>query len=155
MYLRVVGQGRKNRNIFELIFFGTRGYTSPLSAMSEGQSYLRFAHFMGLLPPAGAFMRATTEDAALDLFQNELFSITRFRELTGAYPTRITIVGHNSKRRRFDDSSPDTLCIGPSSTLPMRASCSGLRRSSARWHQARSAHDGSLHDPGSTSGSAC
>lgn len=57
---------------------------------------------MGLLPPAGAFARATTEDAALDSFQNVLFSIARFRELTGTYPTRITIVGHNFKRRRFE-----------------------------------------------------
>ena len=57
---------------------------------------------MGLLPPAGAFTRATTEDAALDSFQNVLFSIARFRELTGTYPTRITIVGHNFKRRRFE-----------------------------------------------------
>jgi hypothetical protein len=63
---------------------------------------MRFARAMGLLPPAGAFTRATTEDAALDSFQNVLFSIARFRELTGAYPTRITIVGHNFKRRRFE-----------------------------------------------------
>lgn len=83
-----------------LIFSG--GYTSPLSATSEGESYMRFARAMGLLPPAGAFTRATTEDAALDSFQNVLFSIARFRELTGAYPTRITIVGHNFKRRRFE-----------------------------------------------------
>jgi hypothetical protein len=57
---------------------------------------------MGLLPPADTFKRATTEDAALDSFQNVLFSIARFRELTGAYPSRITIVGHNFKRRRFE-----------------------------------------------------
>lgn len=45
----------------------------------------------------------TIEDAALDSFQNVLFSIARFRELTGAYPVRITVVGHNFKRRRFED----------------------------------------------------
>jgi hypothetical protein len=48
------------------------------------------------------FARVTTEDAALDSFQNVLFSIARFRELTGAYPTRITVVGHDFKRRRFE-----------------------------------------------------
>jgi len=48
------------------------------------------------------FTRAMTEDAALDSFQNVLFSIARFRELTGAYPARITVVGHNFKRRRFE-----------------------------------------------------
>jgi hypothetical protein len=89
-------------SVIQTHFYGSRGYTSPLSATSEGESYLRFARAMGLLPPAGAFTRATTEDAALDSFQNVLFSIARFRELTGAYPSRITIVGHNFKRRRFE-----------------------------------------------------
>jgi hypothetical protein len=45
----------------------------------------------------------TIEDAALDSFQNVLFSIARFRELTGRYPARITVVGHDFKRRRFED----------------------------------------------------
>lgn len=49
------------------------------------------------------FTRVTVEDAALDSFQNVLFSIARFRELTGVYPTRITVVGHNFKRRRFEE----------------------------------------------------
>ncbi len=31
-----------------------------------------------------------------------LFSVARFREFTGAYPTRITVVGHDFKRRRFE-----------------------------------------------------
>jgi len=44
----------------------------------------------------------TIEDASLDSFQNVLFSIARFRELTGAYPTRTTVVGHDFKRRRFE-----------------------------------------------------
>ncbi|KAH9985830.1 hypothetical protein BJV74DRAFT_846469 [Russula compacta] len=83
-----------------LVFSG--GYTSPFSATSEGESYLRFARATGLLPSADMFTRVTTEDAALDSFQNVLFSIARFRELTGTYPTRITIVGHNFKRRRFE-----------------------------------------------------
>jgi hypothetical protein len=83
-------------------FFSTRGYTSPYSATSEGESYLRFARATGLLPSADLFPRVTTEDAALDSFQNLLFSVARFRELTGVYPTRITIVGHDFKRRRFE-----------------------------------------------------
>jgi len=45
----------------------------------------------------------TIEDASLDSFQNVLFSIARFRELTGVYPTRITVVGHDFKRRRFEE----------------------------------------------------
>jgi hypothetical protein len=83
-------------------FLPTRGHTSPDSATSEGESYLRLARTTGLLPPASSFPRATTEDAALDSYQNVLFSIARFRELTGAYPSRITVVGHAFKRRRFE-----------------------------------------------------
>ena len=80
-----------------------RGHTSPFSATSEGESYLRFARATGLLPSADLFTRVTVEDAALDSFQNVLFSIARFREVTGMYPTRITVVGHGFKRRRFEE----------------------------------------------------
>jgi len=84
------------------VLLPTRGHTSPFSATSEGESYLRFARAAGLLPSADMFTRVTIEDAALDSFQNVLFSIARFRELTGAYPMRITVVGHDFKRRRFE-----------------------------------------------------
>jgi hypothetical protein len=49
------------------------------------------------------FIRATTEDHALDSFQNFLFSIARFHEYTGRYPEKITVVGYEMKRRRFTD----------------------------------------------------
>ena len=47
------------------------------------------------------FGRATTENYALDSFQNLLFSIARFREFTGHYPEHITVVGYDFKRPRF------------------------------------------------------
>lgn len=46
-------------------------------------------------------MRATTEEFALDSYQNLLFSIARFHEFTGHYPRSITVVGYEWKRRRF------------------------------------------------------
>lgn len=98
----------------------TRGHTSPFSATSEGESYLRFARATGLLPSADMFTRVTIEDAALDSFQNVLFSIARFHELTGVYPIRITIVGHDFKRRRFE----------------------GLHRLALRWPKLRFAYEG-------------
>jgi hypothetical protein len=97
-----------------------RGHTSPFSATSEGESYLRFARATGLLPSADTFTRVTIEDAALDSFQNVLFSIARFRELTGVYPTRITVVGHDFKRRRFE----------------------GLHRLALRWPKLRFTYEG-------------
>ena len=98
----------------------SRGHTSPHTSTSEGESYLRFARTTGLLPPASAFPRAITEDAALDSYQNVLFSIARFRELTGVYPSRITVVGHNFKRRRFEQ----------------------LHRLALRWPKVRFAYEG-------------
>ena len=53
----------------------SRGHTFPHTTTSEGESYLCFAHMTGLLPPASAFTHVMTEDAALDLYQNMLFSI--------------------------------------------------------------------------------
>lgn len=47
--------------------------------------------------------RSTTEDYALDSFQNVLFSLARFREVTGHFPNRITIVGYAFKQKRFDE----------------------------------------------------
>ena len=100
--------------------YPTRGHTSPFSATSEGESYLRFARATGLLPSEDMFTRVTIEDAALDSFQNVLFSIARFRELTGAYPIRITVVGHDFKRRRFE----------------------GLHRLALRWPKLRFTYEG-------------
>ena len=45
----------------------------------------------------------TTEDDALDSYQNLLFSIARFHEYTGRWPSRITVVGYEFKRRRFTE----------------------------------------------------
>jgi len=64
---------------------------------------MRLAISSGILPSASSSVRATTEDYALDSFQNLLFSIARFHEYTGHYPEQITIVGYEFKRRRFEE----------------------------------------------------
>ena len=46
-------------------------------------------------------MRMTTENYALDSFENLLFSIARFREYTGQYPAKVTVVGYKFKEKRF------------------------------------------------------
>ncbi|WFD30582.1 hypothetical protein MSPP1_001603 [Malassezia sp. CBS 17886] len=48
-----------------------------------------------------ANLRMTTEAFALDSLQNLLFSIGRFYEFTGSYPEKITVVGYEFKRERF------------------------------------------------------
>lgn len=47
--------------------------------------------------------RDTTEEYALDSFQNLLFSIARFHEFTGRYPEEITVIGYDMKRKRFTE----------------------------------------------------
>lgn len=88
-----------------LVFSG--GQTRSGSPHTEAQSYLRLAVATELLPstysPTGLFPRATTEDYALDSYQNLIFSIARFHEVTGRYPTWITVVGYAMKKRRFEE----------------------------------------------------
>ncbi|KAH0827312.1 hypothetical protein J3R83DRAFT_3936 [Lanmaoa asiatica] len=85
------------------------GQTRPQSTTTEAESYMRLALSMELFrisAPAGAstpFSRATTETYALDSYQNILFSIARFHEVTGRYPSQITVVGYEMKRRRFEE----------------------------------------------------
>ena len=50
--------------------------------------------------------RAVVEEYARDSFENLLFSLSRFREYTGGYPTKITVVGYAFKEARFSRASP-------------------------------------------------
>ncbi|KAF5388861.1 hypothetical protein D9757_005643 [Collybiopsis confluens] len=82
-----------------LIFSG--GQTHVTATTTEAESYLRLAKQSNFF--ANDFRRVTTENYALDSYQNLLFSIARFHEYTGTYPTTITIVGYEMKRKRFTD----------------------------------------------------
>jgi hypothetical protein len=44
--------------------------------------------------------RTAAETFARDSFENLLFSIARFREITGSYPKQITVVGYDFKKQR-------------------------------------------------------
>jgi hypothetical protein len=89
-----------------LIFSGgeTRASTGPLT---EGSSYFRVADAMDLWPEddssAASSVRArtVTEEFATDSFENFLFSICRFKEVTGMYPSEITVVSFSFKQRRL------------------------------------------------------
>ncbi|KAJ3490378.1 hypothetical protein NLI96_g1465 [Meripilus lineatus] len=85
-----------------LVFSG--GQTRRTSTTTEAESYLRLALSSGLLSDnPSQVLRATTENYALDSYQNLLFSIARFHEYTGHYPRYITIIGYEMKRRRFEE----------------------------------------------------
>ena len=85
-----------------LVFSGgeTRAVTGPTT---EGHAYFLVADAMNLWPTGGTVRaRATAEEFATDSFENLLFSIARFREVTGDYPQKITVVSFTFKQRRFE-----------------------------------------------------
>ncbi|KAK2467850.1 hypothetical protein APHAL10511_000145 [Amanita phalloides] len=92
------------RNKDALLIF-TGGQTKSASTTTEAESYLRLALssnvFGASKSPGKKHHRATTENYALDSYQNLLFSIARFREYTGNFPESITVVGYEFKRKRY------------------------------------------------------
>ncbi len=99
-----------------LVFSGgeTRSQTGP---ETEGGSYFRVADALQLWRGRDVFSndetiatneastvraRTATEEYATDSFENLLFSICRFREVTGTYPTKISVVSFTFKQQRFE-----------------------------------------------------
>lgn len=82
----------------------TGGMTKSVAGrVSEGGSYYSLAkELIGRLDVSGSVMeRCYTEEYARDSFENVLFSIARFKQITTSYPARITITGFEFKRHRF------------------------------------------------------
>ncbi|EPQ26036.1 uncharacterized protein PFL1_06489 [Pseudozyma flocculosa PF-1] len=87
------------------------GKSSPASSSTSNSGVQGSKTTVGSLAHANAAVatrhglqdvRMTTENFALDSFENLLFSIARFREYTGFYPERITVVGYGFKKDRFE-----------------------------------------------------
>ncbi|KAJ1969807.1 hypothetical protein IWQ62_000385 [Dispira parvispora] len=88
---------RKNRAL--LMFSG--GQTKIKAGLrSEAQSYWEIAQGQKWLSSKNIW-RTTTEEFARDSFENLLFSLCRFYEVTGRYPSNVTFVGYPFKRNRF------------------------------------------------------
>jgi preprotein translocase subunit SecG len=91
-----------------LIFSGgqTREDVGP---MSEAASYYYYAQYHQLLSAASSSSSSAPalmvglEEYARDSYENILFSICRFHEITGIYPQKITVVGFDFKSRRFTE----------------------------------------------------
>ncbi|CAG8774507.1 25326_t:CDS:2, partial [Racocetra persica] len=89
-----------------LVFSG--GQTRPAAGpRSEAQSYYVLAQTLNLLSAEEnshlILDRMTTEEYARDSYENLLFSICRFKEVTGHYPQNVIVVGFKFKRERFLD----------------------------------------------------
>lgn len=83
------------------------GQTRTSSYETEGTSYLSLALTLNIINSSKS--RTTTENFALDSFQNLLFSIARFYEVVGRYPEKITVVGYEMKRKRFEELHREAL----------------------------------------------
>uniref|UniRef100_A0A7N0TPL8 DUF218 domain-containing protein n=1 Tax=Kalanchoe fedtschenkoi TaxID=63787 RepID=A0A7N0TPL8_KALFE len=84
-----------------LLFSGgeTRKDAGP---RSEAQSYWMVAESKSWFGNQESVRwRTLTEEHARDSFENLLFSVCRFRELTGSYPQNITVVSYDFKEDRF------------------------------------------------------
>jgi hypothetical protein len=86
-----------------LVFSGGKTRKSA-GSLGEGTSYWEVARANSWFGKADTVApRAFTEDFARDSLENVMFSITRFHELTGKVPRKLTVVGYEFKRERFVD----------------------------------------------------
>eukprot|EP00759_Apiculatamorpha_spiralis_P011973 PhF_6_TR19085/c0_g1_i1/m.28069 len=87
----------------EALVLFSGGQTKRGSTWSEGASYLQHAvrnNWWGMGDKVST--RVYAEEDARDSFENLLFAVCRFAQLTrGRYPTKITVVGMKYKEHRF------------------------------------------------------
>lgn len=84
-----------------LIYTGGQSRTQA-GPRSEAQSYYGVAeHYRWWQRPQVA-ERTVTEEFSRDSFENLLFSLARFKEITGRYPEHVTLVSWEFKAARFD-----------------------------------------------------
>ena len=101
-----------------LIFSGgpTRAEAGP---RSEAESYIQVAEHYQWWGQEDVARRTAAEEFALDSYENLLFSLCRFHELTRTWPARVTLVSWRFKEQRF-----------------------GLHRAAVRWPESRFAYIG-------------
>lgn len=97
------GVALANANEASLLIFSGGMTRAPAGSLSEATSYYLVSRASGWFGAGDAVAtRAFTEERARDSYENVLFSIARFRELTGSVPRHLTVVGYAFKRDRFE-----------------------------------------------------
>ena len=90
------------KNPRALLVFSGGKTRREAGAISEASSYWQVSRaFDWFGVDADVERRVFTEEHARDSFENLLFSVSRFFELTRRFPSKITVVGFQSKRERF------------------------------------------------------
>ncbi|KAI7867572.1 hypothetical protein BDF14DRAFT_670038 [Spinellus fusiger] len=86
-------------------FLSLSGQTRPAAGPhSEAISYWQIAQLLLVNATSDTLLpRMVTEEFARDSHENLLFSFCRFSEITGHYPSSVTVVGFEFKRSRFQD----------------------------------------------------
>lgn len=87
-------------NSLALLMFSGGQTRKDVGPISEAASYFYLAqanHWMADEHMQGVFL----EEYARDSLENLMFSICRFREVSGRYPEHITVVGFDFKQQRF------------------------------------------------------
>lgn len=92
-----------------LVFSG--GQTRAQVPMSEAFSYWYAAEIHGWWGFPEVRERAVVEEFARDSYENLLFSIARFREVTGSYPTAFSVISFAFKEERFEHEHAPALRI--------------------------------------------
>jgi len=97
-----VTQLKKDSNALMVI---SDGQTRPgLGVLREATSYMAAAEAMNLFEETkGVYDRVVTEDYARDSYENVVFSVCRFQEITNRLPKKVTIVGFPFKEPRFTE----------------------------------------------------
>eukprot|EP00605_Chrysophyceae_sp_TOSAG23-4_P001269 GSChrysophyteH1.ASY1.ANO1.1380.1 assembled CDS len=94
-----------------LLMFSGGQTRKDVGPTSEAASYYYLADTQGWIPAAGDAVASSAartvrdrlflEEFARDSYENLLFSLCRHREVTGAYPEKVTVVGFDFKEERF------------------------------------------------------
>eukprot|EP00756_Hemistasia_phaeocysticola_P045392 Hpha_TRINITY_DN19149_c0_g1::TRINITY_DN19149_c0_g1_i1::g.94882::m.94882 len=105
VYLRHIEEGvRLAGEDSRAILMFSGGQTRPEAGpRSEALSYWLAAEAQDWFSTPAVRGRTLLEEGARDSFENLLFSLCRFREVVGAYPSKVTVVSYGYKRHRFAD----------------------------------------------------
>lgn len=77
-------------------------YGAPVSKVQASSAHAPAPALVAANVSGLGSLRMTTETYALDTYENLVYSIARFREVTNHYPQRITVVGYEVHKERFE-----------------------------------------------------
>jgi hypothetical protein len=86
-----------------LLLFSGGMTRAASSGITEASGYWRIAFEKNLLLSSELQKRVSTEDFAKDSYENLVFSVARFFEITNTWPEKIVVVGFEFKRKRWEE----------------------------------------------------